>query len=1177
MKHPLDRSLPRPDSRVFRRRALAGLIVVAGLLLSGRVSVRAETRASLSGHVPAAVANLSSVGRLPVATNLSLAIGIPLRNTNELDTLLAELHNPASTNFQRWLTPDQFTERFGPTAADYQKVVDYAQAQGFKVTGKHANRLLLDVAASVTNIERTFKVNLRVYPHPRESRNFYAPDREPQVETNVPILHISGLDNYARPYRLGGAIKALPLASSNGITAYATGSSPGGYFMGNDFRKAYVPGVTNTGAGQYIAIVDVGGPYYTNDIYMYETNAGLSTSITISNILLSGWSGIPTGTNDDEGEEVLDIDMAMSMAPGATILNYEGEAHDVFNQIAVDNKAKQMTLSYGFGIDSSIIQMFRQFAAQGQSFSQASGDGGADPDGGVGLTGNPYATIVGGASLTTSSAGGPWQSDVTWGGSGGGISGYGIPSWQQGITTLTNQASTAWRNYPDVSMPAVNIFTVYRNGTAIGATGGTSAASPLWAGFMALVNQSAAALGKPAAGLVNPAIYTIGKGNYAAYTNCFHDITTGNTVNSHNPTRFYAGPGYDLCTGWGTPTGSNTISALLGIGTNDFMLYTTRGSITTVRGGGGGATITITPMNGFAGKVNLAVSGLPPGVTATLGTTSTTSNSLVSIITSNTTPVGNSAITITGTYGSLTHATTIGLTVVAAIPGSAQVALASYYNRTGIYTDGLTFGSGFDGVGYACSANLLEPSATWNNALFNLGPANASDVISCSGQTVTLPAGQFSALQLLATGINGSQSAQTFMVTYTDNSTTNFSQRVSDWYSPQNFSGEDNAIAMPYRNWGGGSQVNSTFYLYGYIFFLNPAKTVKSLTLPANGNVIVLAATLANEPVPVSLSAAFNRVGLYSDGTNFSSSGGADLGGAAYSATLLGSHQTWTNTQFAFGPPNVSNIISAAAQTIALPAGKYSALRMLASGVQGSQTSQTFTISYTDSTTASVVQSLSDWYSPQNYAGEAKAFPMAYRNSSGGTADNRTFYLYGYSFALNSSKTVQSIRLPSNGNVLVAAISLVPNWAPAFTLNPFNGLPLSSGQGESGTISTNASDLNGDTLTFAKSSGPAWLTVALNGTLSGTPYSANVGTNTFVVSATDTGGLSGTATFTINVLAVTPTLSLGRSGSNLVITWTNGLLLEASNLTGPWTTNAASSPYVVVPSSARHFYRTLAP
>ena len=345
--------------------------------------------------------------------------------------------------------------------------MQFASQHGFKITGLHSNRMMVNVDAPVANIEKTFKFKLDRYQHPTENRTFYAPDADPTVETNVPIMHIAGLDDYilSAPARRRAEDGAAGYQYDCGLR-HRIGA--GRFFMGSDFRKAYVPGVTNTGAGQYIAIVDVGGPYYPLDVYKYETNAGLSTNIVVTNIITtftSYWTNALTGSSVDEGEEVLDIDMAMSMAPGATILNYEGDAHNVFNQIAVDNKAKQMTLSYGFGIDSIIQQIFQQFVAQGQAMSQASGDGGADLDGGTGLTGAPYSTIVGGVSLTTSGANGPWQSDVTWGGSGGGISGYGIPTWQQGINMTTNLGSVSYRNYPDVAMPADNIFTVYKNGT----------------------------------------------------------------------------------------------------------------------------------------------------------------------------------------------------------------------------------------------------------------------------------------------------------------------------------------------------------------------------------------------------------------------------------------------------------------------------------------------------------------------------------------------------------------------------------------------------------------------------------------------------------------------------------------------------------------------------------------
>ncbi|MGA2244152.1 MAG: protease pro-enzyme activation domain-containing protein [Verrucomicrobiota bacterium] len=1189
--------------------------ILTALLLSVAMSLHAQTQITVPGHVPSAVAHLKSVGSLPATNQMRLVLGLPLRNQSQLDSLLAELQDPASTNYHCWLTPDQFTERFGPTREDYQKVVDFVQRKGLKVAGLTPNRLLVDVEAPAADVEKALQVSLRLYPHPSENRNFYAPDTEPIVDPDVPIEHIEGLDNFTLPHRLGG-LKVRPLDATHGITPYYTGSAPGGYFMGNDFRAAYAPGVTNNGAGQYVAIIDVGGPYYPVDVYMYETNAGLSTNNLVTNIAATPGTTLTltTGTTD-EGEEVLDICMAMSMAPGATILNYEGAGSDIFNRIATDNLAKQMTLSYGFGINSTIIHTFQEFLAQGQAMSQASGDGDSDLNGGTGLTGNPYATIVGGTTLTTSSAGGPWSSETAWnwggdGGSGGGISGYGIPDWQQGIATSANQGSTTFRNYPDVAMPADGVFLISRNGTSIGWVGGTSCASPLWAGFMALVNQQAASLGHQPVGFPNPAIYTIGKGAYAAYAGIFHDITTGNNYDSKNPTRFPATSGYDLCTGWGTPRGQATINALAGAGTNDFMFAPSPDGPNIVRGGNAASQVTVTRMNGFSGSVSFTISSLPAGVTAAFNPVTTATSNILAIAVSPTTVAGTYPLTITGTSGALAHTVTFNLVVANPVPGATQVSLSSFYNRPGIWTDGRSFSGGLDGGGYSYSANLLGTTLSWNGIVFNLGPTNVNDTISCSGQTLTLPAGNFNSLQLLGTAVDGGQSSQNFIVTYTDNSTTTLAQSFSDWANPQQFGGESVVLSMPYRNNGGGSKdLNTSVDVYNYVLPLNQTKTVKTLTLPANNNVVLLAAVLANDPIPVSLTGYYDRCGIYNDGISFSNppTGGADGGGAAYSGTLLGGSQIWTNVLFDFGPANsyntysnyvVSgvtytatlsatnlNVISTSNQTITLPAGNYSLLRMLASGVQGSQASQSFTIKYADGTSSAFSQNLSDWYTPGNYAGEVKAI-AGYRNSSDGTTDHRPFYLYGYAFKLNSAKVTQSIKLPNDADVIVAAISLVPNWAPAFTLNPFSEPGITAGQSYFGYIYTNANDLNGDTLTYAEVSGPAWLNVSGGGILSGTPLSADVGANSFVVSVTDPGGFSNTATMNILVSPAPPIIAGGvvNSTNGFAFTWSGGItpyqVQMSTNLDSD--TNwvdvgdpVTSNSFSILPTNPAAFYRII--
>ena len=260
---------------------------------------------------------------------------------------------------------------------------------------------------------------------------------------------------------------------------------------------------------------------------------------------------------------------------------------------------------------------------------------------------------------------------------------------------------------------------------------------------------------------------------------------------------------------------------------------------------------------------------------------------------------------------------------------------------------------------------------------------------------------------------------------YTDGTTATFTQSVSDWFTPQNYPGESEAVTMAYRDLSNGTPDNRTFFLYGYTFALNSAKTVSSLTLPNDANVELVAATLVppRSATSVSLSGAFNRTGIYADGSTFT--GGLDGGGAALSANLLGTSQTWLGTTFAIGPAGSSDVTSAAGQTIALPAGQNVALDLLATGVDGNQPNLTFTVNYSDGTTAVFTQSVSDWFTPQNYPGESKAVTMAYRDLSNGTPDNRTFFLYGYSFALNSAKTVRSLTLPNDADVELLAIDLL--------------------------------------------------------------------------------------------------------------------------------------------------------
>jgi subtilase family serine protease len=573
---------------------------------------KAEAGRILNGHVPPATRMLAPIGNVPEHNRLQLAIGLPVRDQAGLDAFLKDVSDPASPNFRHYLTPEQFTEMFGPTEQDYQAVIDFAETHGLQVTATHPNRLVLDVAGSVLDVGRTFHIVMRNYRHPTEGRTFFAPDTEPSVDQPVPILHIGGLDNYALPHPNA---RFKPLGVLDNSATPKSGSGPSGTFSGNDFRVAYLPGVSLTGAGQAVGLLEFDG-YNPNDITTYLNNSGLA-SVPLQNVLVDGYSGRAGSGN---GEVCLDIEVAIAMAPGlSSVIVYEAPNsspwEDILNRMANDDLAKQLSCSWGGGPPNSTAeQIFQQMAAQGQTFFNATGDSDALIGAVPFPTDSPNIVQVGGTGLVTS-AGGAWAFEITWnwglsrggyvGSTGGFSSTYPIPSWQQGVSMATNQGSTNFRNFPDVALTADNVYAVSDNGRG-GSIGGTSCAAPLWAGFTALVNQQAANNGKPPVGFINPAVYAIGQ--TAAYSSIFHDIIYGDNITNQSNGRFSAVTGYDLCTGWGTPN-SPLISALVSPGSTPttYNVSTTvnpsNAGITTGGGpyvSGSQVTVIATPFPGFA-------------------------------------------------------------------------------------------------------------------------------------------------------------------------------------------------------------------------------------------------------------------------------------------------------------------------------------------------------------------------------------------------------------------------------------------------------------------------------------------------------------------------------------------------------------------------------------------------
>lgn len=1140
--------------RIFGQRFTFGylFLMLSTCMLAGQwQTIKAQSQRRNLPMSFAAPANTLSLGQLSNSQQLNLSITLPLRNKQQLQTLIQQLHDPSSPRYKKYLTVQQFTEQFGPTEADYNKVIAYAKSKGMTVTRTHANRLLVNVSAPVSVINQTFAVKMKQYQHPTENRKFFAPDVEPTIEPSLPILDIQGFSNYHMPHNM---LKKAD--SSHGAQSDTTGSGPSGEFLGSDMRAAYAPNVSLDGTGQSVGLVEL-GPYNLSDVQEYFSSIKQPLNVPIYNVLL-GVDGICTGTpatgGCDDGEEVIDMEQAISMAPHlSALIIYETngpntDAQTAFAQAAEDDVAKQISLSFGWSgtpeTEPGYEQVFMELQAQGQNVFVASGDAGANV-GDIGYPGNSTnVTDVGGTDLVTAGPGGAWQSETAWVGSTGGWNtATPIPDYQKPVINSTNQGSTSFRNIPDVAMEA-NTDNYFCGNGSCGGIGGTSLAAPRWAGYLALANEQAN--GQPI-GFLNPTVYALGQ--TSNYTNLFHDITTGNDFNSGSPDLFTAVPGYDLVTGWGSPNGQAMLNILGPAGTSspNFTLTASPSTINLTPGGSGETTITVTPTNGFTGTVNLTVTaiGAPAGVTATLSQSSIAGagSATLDIATTSATPAGSLLVTVSGSsegisqtayiqlalpdfgltlapatlylnQNDLTTATVttspengfagkvkmvftgtlptgvaallfpdrkladtntlalaadrdamtgIGnLVAVTAVSGnitqsfsSAQLAvsaatgkwgdgvpvdLTSTYNINAFDSDGANFTTARGLAGFAYSSNQLTPSRVLNGILFDFGKPNVTNAIAAAGQVIPLPDGHFSTLQLLASGINGNQSAQPLLVTYTDGTTAQFTQSFSDWFSPSNNLSETEAVAMPYRNVQDGTQDGRPFNLYGYAFLLDSSKHVKSLTLPNNSSVIVLAATLANPNLgtQVDLASAFNAIGIYTDGTTFDGSAGLDAGGTAYSANLLGDQSGPTNVvvndvQYNLAAANQPNIVFGAGNTISLPPGHYKQIRLLGTGVQGAQTAQPIVITYTDgfkekkTIQETLNQSFSDWFSPEKFQNESEVFAMPYRDLNDGTQDNRTFNLYQYILPLDFGRTVQSIELPNNRNLITLAITLLGN------------------------------------------------------------------------------------------------------------------------------------------------------
>jgi subtilase family serine protease len=539
------------------------LPAVAAALLA--LAPGAEAQYVSTHHVRDAVRTglAAPVGQMAGSQTLSLNIVLPLGNEAALESFLEELYNPNSSSYRHFVTPAEFTERFGPSQADYNAVVKFAQTHGLTVTGGSRDGMEVQVQGTVSAIESAFHVTMRTYRHPTEGRTFYGPDREPTTTLSFPLWHISGLDNYSIPHPL--VVKKSDYAAALGVDAKTlvthatTGSGPSASFLGSDMRAAYYGGTALTGAGQNLGLFEYEGTDLA-DLTTYYKNVKQTNNVPVSLLSVDGTStscvDSRAGGRCDDTEQTLDMTQALGMAPGlSSLVMYIGSTDTAIISAMTTHSPLPTTIGCSWGWTpadpSTLNPYFEKMAAQGQTFFAASGDSSTwSKRNEAWPADNAYVVSVGGTDLTTASAGGAWKSETAWADSGGGISpdSIAIPSWQKAAINSSNKGSTTLRNGPDVSANANFTFYTCSDQTTCLANeyGGTSFAAPMWAGYIALVNQQLAAHGDSYVGFLDPTIYGE-NANSTTYSTDFHDITSGKSGS------YSAVTGYDLVTGWGSP------------------------------------------------------------------------------------------------------------------------------------------------------------------------------------------------------------------------------------------------------------------------------------------------------------------------------------------------------------------------------------------------------------------------------------------------------------------------------------------------------------------------------------------------------------------------------------------------------------------------------------------------
>jgi kumamolisin len=573
---------------------LFALLIGSGALLAAGTSLAAHEASRTTTPFVVDMGATAPGQRLDFS--LVLAGQMPAR----LDATLAAIADPHSPQYRHYLTPGEFARQFGPTAATQTQVESVLRADGISVSGQPSAGQLR-ASATVGQLEQLLGVQLENY-RARDGSAFYSATSAPRLPSALRglVVGVLGLDDRVVVHPTVIRAPRQP----KGPRAPRAGSPTDNGFAPADLAAAYdlspLIQAGLTGSGQTIALAEI-DTFKQADINAYDQGFGI-TAPPVQVIKVGPGAARAT----DVSETTLDIEVIHAIAPQTRLLAYEGGGTlqgmaNTFSQIVSDDRAHVVSISLGIceqylihpesvpsggqslfdepgpSFFASLDSAFQQADAQGMSVFVSSGDSGAygctafDPSNHTlsasAPATSPYVTAVGGTALFLNTSGGygreaGWEAPLEGTGGGGGVSmNYTLPPWQAGPGT-NNPYSDGMREVPDVAADSDPLtgYAIYDSSGGCRSNcwtiiGGTSAASPLWAGLITLANQSLVAKGQKPLGFVNPVLYAMVGSNTGSAA--FHDVTLGGNL------YYPATHGWDFSTGLGTPDANTLITDLV--------------------------------------------------------------------------------------------------------------------------------------------------------------------------------------------------------------------------------------------------------------------------------------------------------------------------------------------------------------------------------------------------------------------------------------------------------------------------------------------------------------------------------------------------------------------------------------------------------------------------------------